>query len=229
MVGGHYACTAGVGQRFAADLLDRGRGATHSPQRRGTERDDDPGLEPTDLGNEPDTAGLDMAQLRSLVQPPLTARLPIEVLHRIGDEYFCPRDVRFSEQLIQYLARRPHKRASLAVLGIARLLAPQHNLRFAGTLARHRLSGALPQFTAPAGLRSFALGRGRRLRWTMGSHGVLYNSRKGVAVGARWLRFSSLDESGGAAFRLEHCCLSYSRPVRCLARVPCALHKSTRR
>jgi hypothetical protein len=170
MVGGHDACAAGVGQRFAADLRDRRRGATHSAQGRSAERDDDPGRERPDFGSEPDTAGLDMAELRSLMQPPFTPRLPTEMLHRIGDEYLRPRDLRLSEQLIQQSTRRPNERVSLVVLSIAGLLAHQHNMGFARALTQHRLSGALPQLTAPAGLRSFPLGGRRWLFWAAGRH-----------------------------------------------------------
>src|ERR1700691_4486854 len=173
MVGGDYACAAGVGQRFATKLHDRSRGATDSPQRRSAERDDDPGREAADLGSEPDAAGLDMAQLRSFVRPPFTARPPIEILRRVGDEYFRPSDLRLREQFVQQSTRRPDKRVSLAILGIARLLAHQQNMRSVRALTQHRLRGTLPQLTAPAGLRSFTLSRGRRLRWAAGGDAVL--------------------------------------------------------
>src|ERR1700691_1482275 len=223
MVGGHYACAAGVRQRFAAELHDRWRGATHSSQCGGAERDDDPGRKRADLGSEPDTAGLDMAQLRAFVQPPLTARLPIEMLHRIGNECLRPRDLRLREQFIQQSTRRPNKRASLAVLGIARLLAHQQNISFARTLTQHRLSCALPQLTAPAGLRSFTLGRGWWLRWAAGSHAVLLHFAQ--PAGCRSPRvtpvvdFSSMDERDGTAVGLKECCLAYSHPTERPARL----------
>jgi hypothetical protein len=59
---------------------------------------------------------------------------------------------------------------SLAILGNPWLLADQHDTSFARALTQDRLSGALPQLAAPAGLRSFTLDRGWWWRWVAGGH-----------------------------------------------------------
>jgi len=116
--------------------------------------------------------------------------------------------------LIQQSTRRPNKRVSLAVLGIARLLAHQHNMSSIRALTQHRLSGALPQLTAPAGLRSLTLGGGWWLRWAAGSHDFLYIPRRRLAVGAAIVEFSSRDQRGGSgSFRtLNYKCNAIAKP-----------------
>src|ERR1700728_3802628 len=97
MVSGHYECAACVGQWLAAKLRNWCRGSADRPQCCGAERHDDAGRERADLRIEPDTAGLNVPQLRSFMQPAFSAWLPIEMLHCVGNEYLHPLDLRLRE------------------------------------------------------------------------------------------------------------------------------------
>jgi len=53
------------------------------------------------------------AAVRLGVNPPLAARLPLEVLHRVGDVGLTPIDTGFLEGAIEQLAGRPDERRPL--------------------------------------------------------------------------------------------------------------------
>ena len=70
-------------------------------RRGGTEADDRQRLDQRDLGIEPRPAGRDLARFRFLVDAPLAARLPSEMLHHIGDVYLRAIDAGRVERAIE--------------------------------------------------------------------------------------------------------------------------------
>src|SRR5688572_33460881 len=79
-----------VGCERTADELPAGERdlevlADHRTRRCGAHRDDDVRLYRVDLALEPLVAGVDLALRRRLVQTPLAAQLPFEVLDGVGD------------------------------------------------------------------------------------------------------------------------------------------------
>ena len=101
-------------------------------------------LDRRDLGFEPLMAGVDLALRRGLVQPPLAAQLPFEVLYRIRDVEMLPVDASGLERAVEQPARRTDEGQALLVLLVARLLADQHDARVRVAGAEHRLRGVGP-------------------------------------------------------------------------------------
>ena len=79
------------------------------------------------LSFQPWAAGCYFQRVWLLVQPNLSARLPFEVLHSIGDVDLAPIDPRRLEAFIEQLAGRSDKRLPLLVFAIAGLLSYQQN------------------------------------------------------------------------------------------------------
>jgi hypothetical protein len=79
------------------------------------------------------------------VDAALAPELVAEMLDRVGDVDVVARDPRSLESLVEDLSGRAHERVALDVLAVAGLLTDQHQVRVPGTLAHHRLGGALPQ------------------------------------------------------------------------------------
>ena len=79
--------------------------------RRGrAEADDHARLDQRDLGVEPRPAGGDLAGVRLLVDAPLAARLPLEVLDDVGDVDRCAVDAGVLERAVEQLAGRADER-----------------------------------------------------------------------------------------------------------------------
>src|SRR6266498_2675518 len=97
--------------------------------RRGAEAHEDVGLDDGELGVEPRPARRDLRPRRLRMDPALAARLPLEVLDHVRHVGECPVDARLAERLVEQTSRRSDKRAALAVLTVARLLADEHYLR----------------------------------------------------------------------------------------------------
>ncbi len=79
-----------MGRERAVDELPALHGdlemrADHGLRGGGAERDDDVRLHGLHFALQPLVAGVDLALRRRLVQAPLAARLPLEVLDRVGD------------------------------------------------------------------------------------------------------------------------------------------------
>ena len=74
----------------------------------------------------------------------LAARLPAEMLDRVGQVEIGRRDGRFAKQSPQQLARGSDERLALPILVIAGHLADQHEARFPGAFAGNALRRALP-------------------------------------------------------------------------------------
>ena len=65
---------------------------------------------------------------------PRTARLQVEVLHRVCQVVDPPVDPCLLERLVEDLTRGPDKRVPDAILAVSGLLADQHELGVAPTL-----------------------------------------------------------------------------------------------
>ena len=141
-----------------------------------------------DLGVEPRPAGGDLGRVRLGVNPPLAARLPLEVLHRVGDVGLTPIDTGFLEGAIEQLAGRPDERPATQVLVVARLLTDEHDPRVSLAFAEDGLGRALIEVTARAaggGLpQSLERGPDRRNErrggrmWLARRHARLYARRR---------------------------------------------------
>jgi hypothetical protein len=84
------------------------------------------------------------------------------MLDDVGDVHGCAIDAGPFERPVEQAARRADKRTTGRIFGVARLLSDQHQVRFGGTLAEHRLGAALPQLARPAAVcgRAEAVQRG---------------------------------------------------------------------
>ena len=97
------------------------------------------------LALQPLAARFNLALRRRLVQAALAARLPFEVLHRVGDVEPGAVEPRFGQGGVEDAPRRPDEDVAFAVLGIARLLAHQHDPRARIALPEDGLRGVLPE------------------------------------------------------------------------------------
>ncbi len=89
----------------------------------------------------------------------LAARLPLEMLHRIGEVNFFAIDPRFLQSAIHDFSGRSDERFSGHVFMIAGLLADQHDWRFFGSFAENGLGCAFVQVTGGAFLGGLAYSR----------------------------------------------------------------------
>src|SRR5207244_7210728 len=97
--------------------------------RRGAEAEDQRRSDRLHLALEPLIAGLDLALRGRLVHAALASRLPLEMLHRVGDVGLAPVDARVGEALVEDAASGTDERVPLAVFAVARLLAHDHDAR----------------------------------------------------------------------------------------------------
>jgi hypothetical protein len=117
------------------------------------------------LGFDPGGTCLDLLGLGRLVDPPLPARHPLEVLDHVRDVGVAPLDPGLVQRLVEDGAGGPDERLALPVLAIPGLLADQHGARALQSLAEDGLRRTLPQGTSPALLdRRAQLRKGRPLR-----------------------------------------------------------------
>src|SRR5436190_9759459 len=134
-------------------------------RRGGAETDEHPRLDNLELGLEPRPARGDLGPVRLLVDPPLAAGLPLEVLDDVRHVDLAPVDPGFLERLVQELPRRADERLALLVLLIAGLLADEHHLRLGGALAEDGLRpGLVQRASGAAGGRLLQLRDARLLR-----------------------------------------------------------------
>jgi hypothetical protein len=141
---------------FAALDRDAELGADHRLRGRGAEADDGAWLDGADLREEPRHAGADFDCIRFLVNPPLAARLPLEVLDHVRDVDVGAIDARLDERLVEQRAGGANERPAGEVLFVARLLADEHHLRRLLSLAEDGLRPDPPEITplAIGGLES---------------------------------------------------------------------------
>ena len=90
------------------------------------------------------------------MDPPLAARLPLEVLDGIRQVDAASLDAGQLEDLVEDASGRPHERTSLLVLLVARLLPDEHHLSRRPAFAEDRLGARLPERARAAARRRLA-------------------------------------------------------------------------
>ena len=131
------------GDELAAPLRHAERFPEQRLRRRRAQADDRARLHGLDLGQEPGHAGADLGGVRLRVDAALAARLPLEVLDRVGHVDGAAIDARLLEAAVEQPARRSDEGPALAVLVVARLLAHQHHAGARAALAEDGLGAAL--------------------------------------------------------------------------------------
>src|SRR5688500_3963334 len=142
-------------------------------RRRRAQTDEHARLHDVQLGLEPRPAGGHLGPVRLLVDAPLAARLPLEVLDDVGDVRKSPVDLRLVEGPVEQLAGGTHERAALAILIVAGLLADEHDLGLLGAFAEDGLRPGLPEIARLAALRRFAKRRQTQSLRQIGGRGSL--------------------------------------------------------
>src|SRR5690606_36878701 len=105
-----------------------------------------------DLGAQPAIAGVDLPLSRRLVNAPLAARLPLEVLDRIGDVHLLARNASLVERAIQQCAGWTDEGMALLVFLVAWLLAHEHQGGGRVMFTEYRSGGYVPEGKSPASL-----------------------------------------------------------------------------
>src|SRR5438093_10521924 len=121
--------------------------------RRGAEADDGARLDELDLDIQPGAAGRNLGRVGLLMNPALAARLPLEVLHDVGDVDRSAIDARSFERAIEQLACGADEWTPGEIFGVARLLAHQHQLGLTRAFAEDGLRAVLPQVASLTRLR----------------------------------------------------------------------------
>ncbi|MDX6573903.1 MAG: hypothetical protein QOC86_3059 [Gaiellales bacterium] len=135
--------------------------------RRGTEQDQQIGLDDLHLEVEPRPAGPDLGCVRALVKAPLAAGPPLEVLDHVADEDALSVNARLIEGRVEEAAGRPDEWPTLEVLPVARLLADEHERRVLPTLAEDRPGRSLPEVARLAARGLLTSSLEARGRWDM--------------------------------------------------------------
>jgi hypothetical protein len=141
----------------------------HGSSRRGSETYDQTRLDCIQFRLQPRSAGGHFARVRFLVEPPLSARLPLEVFHRVREVERDSIDTSGDERTIEQLSRRPDERFTRAVFLIAGLLAHEHDARPRWARTENGAGRVAPQGTRPT--------RFRRLSQSSEVAAVRYRSR----------------------------------------------------
>ena len=81
--------------------------AENGLRRGGSKTDNDARLNDADLRFQPGPAGVDFRRIRLLVNPPLAARFPFEVLHHVRDVNLGTVNPRFGQSFVQEVSGRP--------------------------------------------------------------------------------------------------------------------------
>src|SRR5205085_6925646 len=124
--------------------------AEHRLRGRRTEADDDLRLHRAQLRLEPRAARFDLRHARFLVDAPLAPRLPLEMLHGVGDIHLMARNARSVQRLVEHRAGGADKRRALTVFLVARLLADKHHACLVWTGAEDDLRGRFVEIAAAA-------------------------------------------------------------------------------
>src|SRR5438067_2064459 len=159
MVGSEDTCARRMMNLGFARRGDRDTRTGDRAERRCTQCDDDARTNGADLALQPFVAGGHLALRRRLVNAPLTARLPAEMLDRVGQIEIGGRDAGLAKHVAQQLAGRTDEGLALLILLVARLLADQHQPRLVRAFAAHSLRRALPQIAATTSVELAFVGR----------------------------------------------------------------------
>src|SRR5262245_60894988 len=119
-------------QHDAALTRDPKCPAEHRLRGGGAETDDELRFHECDFLREPWPARGDFAFDGLLVQTPLTAWFPFEMLHCVRDVYVAAFDTRIGERAIQHLSGRPDEGATFEIFLVAGLFADHENRRRRG-------------------------------------------------------------------------------------------------
>jgi hypothetical protein len=92
-----------------------------------------------DFRLKPGLTGYDLPDHRFLMQAPLTALNPFEMLDGIGDINLVARNARFDERFVEKSTCGSDEGMALAVFHVSRLLTDKHHRRIFGTFAENRL------------------------------------------------------------------------------------------
>src|SRR5215469_15278962 len=111
-----------------------------------------------DLDLQPLMASRDLDRIRLLVNSTFAARLPLEMLDRVGHIGDTTIDAGLFQCFIQQSAGGANKGTSLQVLLVAGLLADEHNASARLAFAEDRLSAALPEIAGAAAVCGVASG-----------------------------------------------------------------------
>src|SRR5690348_8252165 len=134
--------------RLAALLGDLEAAAQERLRSRGPERHEHPGGHERELAVEPGAAGGDLGSVRLVVDAPLAARTPLEVLDGVRHIDVVACDAGGLERLVEHVARRTDERMTGDVFLVSRLFADQHHPRIRASLAEHRLRCVAPQIAS---------------------------------------------------------------------------------
>src|SRR5581483_557648 len=138
----------------------------------GAEADDRARPDDANLGVEPWPARANLDGIRLLVNAPLPARFPLEMLHDVRDVHTAAIDARLVERFVEKAARRSDEGAACEIFAIARLLADQHDGRALPALAEDGLCAELVEIAGgAAGSRRPQL-RNRWPRWNQRRGGL---------------------------------------------------------
>ena len=112
--------------------------------------DEDARLDDLELGVEPRPARRHLSPRRLLMDAPLAARLPLEVLDGVRHVHRSAVDPDFRERLVEHPAGGADERPALLVLLVARLLADEHRVGIARPLAEDGLRPGAPELASAA-------------------------------------------------------------------------------
>src|SRR5207244_7685308 len=116
--------------------------------RGGAEGHEDSWGDETELPVEPGPAGGDLGGVRLVVDAPLAARLPLEVLDRVRHVHLLAVDAGRFERLVEHAAGGTDERMTCEVLLVTGLLTDEHHLRAHETFTEHRLCCVAPEVAA---------------------------------------------------------------------------------
>src|SRR3954465_2191764 len=123
---------------------------------RRSEADEHARPDDLELRLEPGIAGRNLGPVWLLVDAPLAACDPLEVLDDVGQIDLLPVDARVCERLVEELPGRADERPAELVLLVAGLLADEHRLGVLGALAEHDLRPRLVEVARGAAGGLFA-------------------------------------------------------------------------
>ncbi len=139
-----------VRDQFSASFRHFERTTQQALRGRRTQANDDFRLDNGDFGFQPRPARKNFHLVRLSVNSPFAARLPFEVLHRVGDIDLATIDSRDIESLVENTTRWPNERPSFQVFFIARLFANKEHSGLAATFAENCLCAELIEIATGA-------------------------------------------------------------------------------
>jgi hypothetical protein len=143
-------------QMLSSGGINGKRSTGQGAQRGSSERDNDLWLNRSDFLIQPNIACFDFTDSGLFVQPPLAARFPLEMLHRVRDVNVAASEPGCLQGLIEHPPCGPDERMTAQVFFVAWLFSDQHDSGPVGPFAHHSLGSVLPQIAPSAILRAFA-------------------------------------------------------------------------